>query len=69
MLTRLLRARGFTRGVLGGNRSWLAVWAVLAAARVARRIAGNKPRVLLCEPLAPGEVLVIRHGAPADADR
>jgi len=69
MLTRLLRTRAFSRGVLGGNRGWLVLWGVLVGARVVRRVAGNKPRVLLCEPLAPGEVLVIRHEPPADTTR
>jgi len=69
MLSRLLRARAFSRGVLGGSRAWLVVWSVLVGVRVVRRVAGNKPRVLLCEPLAPGEVLVIRHETPADTAR
>ena len=64
-MIRYLRRRAFARGVLGDNGSWLAVWAVLASIRVVRRIARPKTKVLFHEALAPGEVIVIRHGEPS----
>ena len=62
MLARRLRASAFRRGVLGDSSTWLAVWAVLASARIVRRLVRPKPRIMFSEKLAPGEVVVIRHG-------
>ncbi len=53
------------RGLVGGSRAWLAVFAGLQVIRFAGRVAkrGEKP-VHYSEPLRPGETLEIRHLAP-----
>lgn len=54
--------RAQTKGLLGGNRSWSIVWAVLFGLRILRRLTSDKPEVVFSDKLEPGETLVIRHG-------
>jgi hypothetical protein len=49
------------RGILGGSRAWTAVWALILAVRVARRLLRAKPDVVYSERLQPGESLLITH--------
>ena len=59
-----LRTRGYYKGVLGGNRRWLAVWGVIITWRVLGRIFGSKP-VRERYELEPGQALLITDlGAP-----
>lgn len=60
MLNALLR-RGFRRGVLEGNRTWLLVGGVALGLRVLRKLSGSEPETVYSERLAPGETLVIAH--------
>lgn len=69
MLGRLLRAQGMRRGVLGGSRAWTVLWALVVSARIVRRLTADKPKVLLAETLAPGEVLVISNEHRSDTAR
>ena len=49
------------RGLFGGNRTWMAVFGVMAAAKVVRRIAGSEPETVFRGELRPGEGLIITH--------
>lgn len=64
MLGLLLR-QGFRRGVLGGNRTWLAVGGAALAVRILQKLSGGEPKVVYCEELKPGEALVIANGRDA----
>jgi hypothetical protein len=65
-LASFLRVRGLQRGVFGGNRYWLAVWAGLGVASFFQKRLGKQ---VVAERIAlrPGETLVIRDtGVPRD---
>ncbi|HEX4980034.1 MAG TPA: hypothetical protein VFV35_08210 [Acidimicrobiales bacterium] len=49
------------KGALGGNRTWMAVFAAMAAGKILRRIGGNVSQTVYSEPLRPGESLIITH--------
>ena len=49
------------RGLLGGDRTWMTVFAVFGAAKLMRRIAGSVPETVYREELAPGQALIITH--------
>jgi hypothetical protein len=53
-----LRLRALRRGVFGGDNRWLAVWGLLASARLLKRLATPKP-VVERFVLRPGETLTI----------
>ena len=50
------------KGLLGGNRTWSIVWAVLFGLRILRRLTRDEPKVVYSEKLEPGQALVIRNG-------
>jgi hypothetical protein len=60
MLRSLIRL-GFVRGLLGGNRGWLAIGAGAAGLKVLGRMAAKEPKVVYCEQLEPGQTLTITH--------
>ena len=49
------------KGLFGGNRTWMTVFAVMGAAKVMRRIAGRTQDIVYREELKPGQGLVITH--------
>ena len=49
------------RGLFGGNRTWMTIFAVIAAGKVRRRIAGNVPDTVYRGEIKPGEGLIITH--------
>lgn len=57
-----LYRRAQTKGLLGGNKTWSMVWAVLFGLRIVRRLTRSKPEVVYSEKLEPGEAIVIRNG-------
>lgn len=63
-LLRLLAGQGRRRGLVGGNRAWLAIWLGVA---VLRRLRRSEARVVYSEKLAPGQALVVVNG-PAGVD-
>ena len=67
-MNRLLRTairtgirRGWSRGVLDGNRAWIVVGGVALAGHLLGRAAGGEPDVVFSEQLAPGESFRITH--------
>ena len=56
---RSLRRLGFYRGVLGGNRAWTGVFAVLIGARALKKLAVKSEQVAAVERLTPGQRLTI----------
>lgn len=63
-LLRLLAGQGRRRGLMGGNRVWLAIW---LGAAVVRRVRRSEAKVVYSERLAPGQALVVVNG-PAGVD-
>lgn len=61
-----LRLKALRRGVFGGDNKWLAVWGLLASARVLKRLATPKP-VVERFVLRPGETLTITDLGSEDA--
>ena len=49
------------RGLLGGNRTWMTIFAMFAVAKLLRRFAGNVPETVFRSELKPGEGLIITH--------
>jgi hypothetical protein len=65
-----LYRRAQRRGLLGGSRTWTAVWALILAVRVARRFVRPKPQILYSARLPPGASLVVSNGpSPAEISR
>jgi hypothetical protein len=63
-LVSALRGRGLRQGVLGGNRRWLTVWAVIFTAQTVHKVMKPKP-VVERLTLRPGEsVLITDLGGP-----
>ena len=59
-----LRGRGLRKGVLGGDRRWLTIWAILTTAHTVHRLTKAKP-VVERITLKPGETITITDlGAP-----
>ena len=61
-MIRLLYRQAQFRGLVGGSRPWTLVWGLMFAARLVRRVTGDKPKVVYREKVVPGQVLVIRNG-------
>ena len=52
---------GWRRGVLGGQRTWIAVGGVAVLGHLAGRALGREVEVVFSEPIAPGESFRITH--------
>lgn len=57
------------RRPFAGSRVWTVVWALGLALRLLRKVAGHEPEVVLSEPLARGQTLVISHDREATVVR
>lgn len=57
-----LYRRAQAQGLLGGNRTWSIVWAVLFGLRLLRRLTKDEPKVVYSEELEPGQAIIIRNG-------
>ena len=66
-LAGLLRTRGMRHGVLGGNRRWLTIWAVVVAGQTAHKLFKARPVVAKYE-LKPGETIAITDLGVSEAE-
>jgi hypothetical protein len=55
----VLRRLAVYRGLLGGNKSWLVIGAVVWGPRLLRRAMGRRPERVAVEPMGIGHVLRI----------
>lgn len=60
-MVRFLLRRGLRKGLLGGSRLWTVLGTLGLAMRLFRKLTRNEPEVAFCEPLAPGQRLLISH--------
>jgi hypothetical protein len=60
-MLRSLTRLGVYRGLLGGNRGWMAIGAVALGLRGLGRLAAKEPKIVFSEQLDPGQTLVITH--------
>ncbi|MDQ6798548.1 MAG: hypothetical protein M3011_11130 [Actinomycetota bacterium] len=60
-MLRRLTSLGITRGLLGGDRRWLALGTAAFGLRALAKLVTKEPKVVYSEDLAPGESLVITH--------
>ena len=70
MISRLLgvlRGRGMRKGVLGGNRRWFTIWAVIFTAQTAHKVLKPKP-VVERITLKPGQTISITDLGVPEAD-
>lgn len=68
-MTRVLRAlirAGWNKGVRGGSRPWLMVGAVALLGELARRGLSRREEVIWSGPVAPGQVVTVRHLAAGE---
>lgn len=56
-----LARNGLRRGLLGGNRTWLAVGIVAGGFRWISRMVSRDEEVVAREVLEPGQTLVVDH--------
>ena len=49
------------KGLLGGSRTWMTVFAIIGTAKVMRRISGRAPETVFQSELKPGQALLITH--------
>ena len=66
-LVGLLRSRGLRNGVVGGNRRWLTIWAVVVTGQLVHRLFKAKPVVQKYE-LKPGESVVVTDLGVSEAE-
>lgn len=64
-----LRARAFNRGVLGGNRLWVGIGAVLWTVRLFQWLNRPETSVIYRDRLGAGESVVITHNPPGPTRR
>jgi hypothetical protein len=62
-----LRGRGMRRGVIGGNRRWFAIWAVVFSAQTVHKLMKPKP-VVEKFTLKPGETISITDLGVKESD-
>lgn len=63
-LLRFLRRMGWYRGVMGGNRGWMGVFAALFLANRVGKFFAKEPEVAATEKLLPGQSVVISAIVP-----
>ncbi len=59
-----LRRNALYKGLLGGQRGWMAVGAVVWGGRLIRKAFGRSEQVVATEVLRPGQVLQLEAIAP-----
>jgi hypothetical protein len=59
LLRRLIRTRATSRGLFGGSRGWLTVWALLTGKKFVGKYIGKDAQVVSLERLKPGESMTL----------
>jgi hypothetical protein len=59
-----LRRSGTRKGFMGDSKPWLYIGAATWAFRLLRRLAHQKPEILLLEELKPGERIIVSNNRP-----
>ncbi|MEA3076610.1 MAG: hypothetical protein QOF60_1518 [Actinomycetota bacterium] len=60
-MTGFLWRTALRRGLLGGSRPWMTVFAVIGLTRVFKKLSGSEPKTVYREELQPGETILITH--------
>jgi hypothetical protein len=60
-MPRRVTRMGAVRGLLGGSRTWFALWVVGGTFKMLGKLIRKEPDVVYSEDLQPGESLVITH--------
>jgi hypothetical protein len=60
-MTSFLWRTALRRGLLGGSRPWMTVFAVVGLARLVKKLAGSEPKTVYREELQPGEAILVTH--------
>ncbi len=60
-MARYFWALAIRRGLVGGSRPWMTILAVVGLARLVKRMSGSIPETVYCEPLRPGQALIVTH--------
>ena len=63
-LLAFLRRSGTRQGIMGDSKPWLYIGAASWGFRLLRRMAHQKPEILLLEELKPGERIIISNSRP-----
>ena len=63
-----LRRNALYKGVLGGERKWMAIGAVVWAPRLLKKVMGRTEKVVAREVLKPGQVMCIEAITPPTRD-
>lgn len=58
-VARVLVRTGARKGLMGGSRSWLVIWVVVAGTRLVRRFIAGKEEVIYSGELEEGGTLVV----------
>ena len=66
-LVGLLKSRGLRNGVIGGNRRWLTIWAVVMTGQIVHRVFKTRPAVVKYE-LKPGETITVTDLGVSEKD-
>ena len=66
-LVGLLRSRGLRNGVIGGNRRWLTIWAVVMTGQLVHKLFKAKPVVAKYE-LKPGQTITVTDLGVSEAE-
>jgi hypothetical protein len=61
----LARRNGIYKGVLGGDRTWLAVGAVFWGGRILKKSLGRNEEIVTLETMEPGQWMSLRTIPPS----
>ena len=65
----IIRSRAMSQGILGGQRGWQIVAAIVFGRQILKSVLGKHPEVLARDVLAAGESITIRTMAPPERGR
>jgi hypothetical protein len=59
LLRRLIRTRATSKGLFGGSRGWMTVWALLTGKKFVGKYLGKDAQIVSLERLKPGESMTL----------